>query len=60
MIKIECPVNKIDTDNLMDGDLRPQVDFRTVYASLLKGVLRIPAAGLRPEFGPELKLIRAT
>ncbi|MFT7618044.1 MAG: hypothetical protein ACI97A_001683 [Planctomycetota bacterium] len=48
----------IDLKNLSDGDLRPKIDFRSVYADLVGGALRMSTSTLKPEFGPKLELIR--
>lgn len=50
----------IDLQNLMNGDLRPTTDFRSVYAELVSGSLGMKSKSLRPEFGPKLGLITRT
>ncbi len=49
-----------DLGNLMDGDLRPQIDFRNVYGNLLEDVLGIRSHGMKGDFGPKLRLFRRT
>ncbi len=48
----------MDLDNLLDGDLRPKVDFRTVYHEVLEGSLGIRAKHLEATFGSKLGLAR--
>ncbi len=48
----------IDLGNLLAGDLRPNVDFRTVYQDVLSGVLGRESKSLKPDFGQMLRLIR--